>query len=120
MRIGQLAKKSGLSRDTLRFYEKKGLIRSEKEQGGSNSYRSYPDETLITLERISEAQTAGLTLSDLSILLGQLAAEYDDDFDGFAFLDAKIAEVEERIAMSQKFLETLKVTKDALKHAPYP
>lgn len=119
MRIGELSKKSGLSRDTLRYYERQGLITSEPEGGESNTYRAYPDATLLTLEWIAEAQSAGMTLADLTVLIGQLDAETGEDFDGFAFLDQKITEVEERIAMSKRFLETLRDTKKALKRAPY-
>jgi len=118
MRIGELAKRSGLTRDTLRFYEKQGLIASDAE-GGSNSYRAYPEDTLITLEWIAEARAAGLTLADLTVLLGQLDAETGEDFDGFAFLDVKIAEVQARIQQSQSFLKTLRLTRRALERAPY-
>jgi len=118
MRIGDLAKRSGVSRDTIRFYERRGLICSAPE-GGGNSYRAYPDEALLTLEWIREAQVAGLTLDDLVTLMTQLDAhDGDEDFDGLAFLDAKIAEVETRVRQSQKFLRTLKVTREALERAP--
>ena len=59
-----------------------------------------------------------MTLADLSILIGQLAAVDGDDFDGDAFLAGKIAEVEARITQSQRFLETLKTTRQALEDAP--
>lgn len=120
MRIGELSNKSGLSRDTLRYYERQGLISSKPEEGGSNTYRAYSDATLLTLEWIEEAKSAGMTLADLTVLIGQLDAETGEDFDGFAFLDQKIAVVEERIAMSKRFLQTLRETKTALKRAPYP
>jgi len=42
MQIGELAERSGLSRDTLRFYEKRGLIASLRRPNG---YRHYPDGT---------------------------------------------------------------------------
>ena len=120
MRIGELSRRSGLSRDTLRFYERQGLIASAPEPGGSNSYRAYGEDTLITLEWIAEAQAAGMTLADLTVLLSQLDAAAGEDFDGFAFLDARIADVETRITRSQRFLETLRATRAALARAPYP
>ena len=61
-----------------------------------------------------------MTLADLTVLIGQLDTETGEDFDGFALLDRKIAEVEERIAISKRFLQTLRETKTALKRAPYP
>ena len=119
MRIGELSKQSGLSRDTIRFYERRGLIASVPETGGSNSYRDYPDDLLAALAWIKEAQDAGLTLDDLTVLMRQLAEfDTDDDFDGIAFLDEKIGEVETRIKRSRKFLATLRQTRSALINAP--
>ena len=119
MRIGELSKRSGLSRDTLRFYERKGLIDSLPEDGSSNNYRTYAEDTLEALEWIAEAQAAGMTLADLIVLMRQLSDQFDDSFDGLAFLDAKIVEVEDRIARSERFLQTLHQTRSALVRAPY-
>jgi len=117
MRIGDLARKSGLSRDTLRFYERSGLIHSTPEPGATNSYRNYSDDTMMTLEIIAEARAAGMTLADVTVFLGQLGAA-GDDLDGEAFLDAKIAEVEGRLRQTRQFLKTLRQTKTALLRAP--
>lgn len=43
MQIGTLASETGLSRDTLRFYEDRGLIRSTR---SVNGYRTYTPETV--------------------------------------------------------------------------
>lgn len=118
MRIGELSRRVGVSRDAIRLYERRGLITSRPDEAGANNYRVYPEDAVLTVELIRDAQAAGVTLSDLSILLGQLAAEDGDDFDGDAFLVSKIAEVEVRIAQSQRFLETLKATRQALEDAP--
>lgn len=114
MRIGELAKRSGISRDTLRFYERQGLIRSQPGPDSSNSYRHYPDETVASLEQIADAQAAGMTIADLTLFLGQLEAADSDDFDGVAFLQERIAEVETRIRRSRRFLATLRAAKTAL------
>jgi len=117
MRIGELARRSSLSRDTLRFYERNGLITSEPGTSDTNSYRDYPEENLLTLEIIGQAKAAGLSLSDLIIFMSQLAAQDSSDFDGELFLADKIAEVEARITQSSAFLETLKTTLVALSAA---
>jgi len=44
MRIGELAKRSEVSRDTIRFYERNGLIFSMPSDSGTNSYREYFEE----------------------------------------------------------------------------
>lgn len=62
MNIGTLAEKTGLSRDTLRFYEQRGLIRSTR---SANSYRLYAPETVHLLGYIRTAQRLGFTLGQI-------------------------------------------------------
>lgn len=62
MRIGQLAERTGVSRDTLRFYEKRGLIRSIRRPNG---YRHFPEETQALLSFILTARTLGFTLAEI-------------------------------------------------------
>jgi DNA-binding transcriptional MerR regulator len=119
MRIGEIAQRGGVSRDTIRLYERQGLIRSEPAESSTNSYRDYPEDALFTLEIIRDAQAAGMTLADLTVFFGQLQAA-DDDFDGDAFLKAKIDEVQNRIHMSRRFLNTLRQTRRALARAVFP
>ena len=118
MRIGELAKRSGVSRDTLRFYERQGLIRSAPGPDATNSYRDYPDEALITLEQIADAQAAGISIADLAILLGQLEAADPETFDAEAFLQERIDEVQARIGRAERFLDSLKRAKAALAAPP--
>lgn len=119
MRIGELSKRSGLSRDTIRFYERQGIIKAEENREKSNNYKSYPEDAAMTLEVVRDAQSAGLSIGDLTILLSELHSEAGEDFDGDAFLSRKIAEVEGRISASKRFLKTLHDTRQALKIAPF-
>lgn len=63
MQIGELARVSGVSRDTLRFYEKRGLIRPQR---GANGYRSYPEQTAVIVNYIRMAQRLGFTLAEIA------------------------------------------------------
>ena len=114
MRIGELAARCDMSRDTIRFYERQGLIRSRPGDSATNNYRDYPDESVVTLDLVREAKAAGFTLAELRLFIGQLEMSGAEDFDGDAFLAAKIAEVEATIERSQRFLATLKQTQKAL------
>ena len=114
MRIGEVSRRSGLSRDTIRFYERNGLIVSSPGPGSTNSYRDYDDDVVERLAMIREAQAAGLSVSDLALFIRQLEDASETDFDAGAFLDLKIVEIENRIARSLRFVETLKATRDAL------
>lgn len=114
MRIGELAKQTSVSRDTIRFYERHGLITSRPSASLSNNYRIYSEDAVPTLDLIREAQAAGFTLAELRQFITTLQNSSDPDFDSDAFLDRKIAEVERTIAQSRRFLRTLRQTKDAL------
>jgi len=114
MRIGELAKRSAMSRDTIRFYERNGLIFSIASDGGTNSYREYFEETVEILDMIKEAQDAGLSIADLVLFIKQLSEASAENFNAEDFLQTKIDEVEERIRRSRSFLKTLRATKDAL------
>ena len=56
MQIGELAAATNLSRDTLRFYEKRGLLLSRRL---SNGYRDYPPEAVQWLCYVRAAQSDG-------------------------------------------------------------
>ena len=114
MRIGEVSRRSGLSRDTIRFYERNGLIASSPGPGSTNSYRDYDDDVIERLAMIREAQAAGLSVSDLALFIRQLEDASETDFDAGAFLDLKIVEIQNRIAHSLRFVDTLKATRDAL------
>ncbi len=114
MRIGELAQKTNLSRDTIRFYERNGLISSDESTSATNSYRDYPEELVERLNMIREAQNAGFSIAELLILFRQLEAPDFGSFSADDFLDRKIAEVEERIERAKAFLTLLKSAKSAL------
>jgi MerR family transcriptional regulator, copper efflux regulator len=65
--IGQLAKQSGLSRDTIRYYEKLGLIEAHARAAGS-SYKVYGPECQRRLDDIAQLKKAGFTLREISQL----------------------------------------------------
>jgi|GEM_PF-404852 len=118
MRIGELAKRTGMSRDTIRFYERQGLIDSLPSRDPANSYRDYPEMLVERLAMITEAREAGLSVADLTLLITAMETGGDGTFDVNAFIDAKIAQVEETLAKAQRFLNTLVATRAALSALP--
>lgn len=67
LRIGAVASAAGVNVQTLRFYERKGLIREpERTDGG---YRLYPEETIRLVQFIKRAQALGFTLTEIGELL---------------------------------------------------
>lgn len=98
MRIGDLAGRSGLSIDTIRFYEKRGLLGAQQVRRSPNGYRSYSDEAAERLELIKQAQGAGFSLSEIVDLFGLWDKEQLDDEQIVAFLRAKRNQIAQRIA----------------------
>lgn len=95
MRIGQLAALAGVSRDTLRFYEERGLIRSERHVNG---YRDYSAETARLVGYIRTAQRLGFTLAEIGEHLPALWSARQPDDAVAALLRDKIALIDGRIA----------------------
>lgn len=70
MLIGELSKRSGFSRDTIRYYEKIGLIVLPKpSRRNNNNYKDYPEEALLTLKAIRKYKDLGFTLEEIRELL---------------------------------------------------
>ena len=69
MKIGELAKRTGLAASTIRFYESKGLLNAVARQ--SNGYREYPLEAIAMLSIIANAQQTGFTLDEIKQVLPQ-------------------------------------------------
>lgn len=72
MLIGELSRASGLSRDTIRFYEKNGLIAVGKRERRFNNYKEYSEETLKRLLSIKQLKGFGFTLNEIADLLDML------------------------------------------------
>ncbi|MCY0853175.1 MerR family transcriptional regulator [Cupriavidus sp. D39] len=92
MRIGELAKLSGLTASRIRFYEAAGLILAVERQ--ANGYRDYPPEAVWILEIIASAQSAGFSLDQIRHLLplGSGNWQHDELLDA---LKRKVAEIED-------------------------
>lgn len=72
MLIGQLVNKTGLSKDTIRFYEKHGLISVARKQRRHNNYKEYSDEILGRLLTIKRLKNFGFTLNEIGELLDMI------------------------------------------------
>lgn len=69
MRIGEVAEAAGLPTQTIRFYERRGLL--PQPARGTNGYRDYDPSVLDQLAFIRSGQAAGLTLAELAGILDQ-------------------------------------------------
>lgn len=69
MLIGELAQKTNLSRHTIRFYEKLGLIQIPDKSRRDNNYKEYTDETLRQLQAIQLMKSQGFTLKEARAII---------------------------------------------------
>ena len=76
MRISELAKRADLTPDTIRFYEKIGLLDESHFVRQENNYRDYHESALTRLELIRQGQEAGFKLAEM---VGELSAWENDE-----------------------------------------
>lgn len=68
MRIGELAKQSGVGVETVRFYEQKGLV-TQPPRPATGGYREYPTDAVRRIRFIRSAQRLGFSLDEVADLL---------------------------------------------------
>lgn len=107
MKIGELARRTGLAASKIRFYEDIGLLKLVKRK--ANGYRSYPPEAELVLNIIVKGQQAGFSLDELQ----KLVPANLDDWRHDALLSAlkgKIADIDalqHKLAQSRQQLQSV-------------
>ncbi|MCK7401481.1 MerR family transcriptional regulator [Enterobacter asburiae] len=98
MRIGELCAKTGLSKETVRYYERQGLLDNIPQPNRSNNYKVYSSVDLQRLNMIKHAKMLGFTLTEIAEVL---AVWVDDKFTAEqkqASLRRKLQQLEEKEA----------------------
>lgn len=101
MRIGELAKATGLAPSRIRFYEASGLIQSVERT--ANGYRDYDAQAVWVLEIITGAQAAGFSLEEIRHLLPVKAKgwQHDELLGGLKRKVDEIGRLQERLARNK-------------------
>jgi DNA-binding transcriptional MerR regulator len=94
-RIGELSKNTGVSIETIRFYEREGLL--EEPARLPSGHRQYSSDAHHSLRFIRRAKRLGFTLREIQELLSFKATEGDVCADVCERANAKIADIEARI-----------------------
>jgi DNA-binding transcriptional MerR regulator len=102
MKIHELAKKTGLTAPTIRFYEQEGLLDSRYVRRRENNYRDYSEEAIEYLLIIKEARAAGFALAEVKELDKHCHGDDLDSLEVTAVLRRKMAEVSEKIAALER------------------
>ncbi len=107
MLIGELSKKSGFSRDTIRFYEKNGLIELSKESRFDNNYKDYSDRILSRLNVIKKIKDMGFTLLEIKAMIELFEAGVLEQERGRKYIERKIKKIDEKIEELKNIRQTL-------------
>src|SRR5215217_2334904 len=103
--ISEVSRRSGVASSALRFYEDRGLIRSERAGSG---HRRYPRAVLRRVAFSVFAQKIGLTLEEIGAELAQLPAKRTPDRADWARISSKwTRRVDDRIAELQRLRDSL-------------
>ena len=103
--IGKVARSAGLAIDTVRFYEREGLL--DKPARTASGYRHYTIDAVARLRFIRQAKDLGFSLSEIKELLALRVAPGNSCADVKARAEAKIADVEQRIAQLNRMKRAL-------------
>src|SRR5215213_2862435 len=95
LRSGELARLAGVSTDTLRHYERKGVL--AKPRRDANGYRAYGPEAVERVRLVRRALSVGFTLDELARILKERATCRAPCRSVRELAAAKLAEVEERL-----------------------
>jgi MerR family mercuric resistance operon transcriptional regulator len=103
--IGKVARGAGLAIDTVRYYEREGLL--NKPARTPSGYRHYAPDAVARLRFIRQAKDLGFSLSEIKELLALRVAPGKSCADVRARAEAKIADVEQRITQLNRMKRAL-------------
>ncbi len=106
MTIGKAARKAGVGVETIRFYERRGLIRQPPKTQGAG-FRVYPDAVVERVRFIRQAQVIGFSLREIDDLLSLRADPAADSEDVRKRATAKLAEVNRKITELERIRAAL-------------
>ena len=108
LKIGEISELSGVSRDTLRYYEKEGLLKPSLRSAAG--YRLYSDTDQAGLRFVLSARKVGFSLYEISALLAiKIDKQAKSCQDVKNLTKKKLADVEEKIVELERLKQALKV-----------
>lgn len=97
MLIGELAQKTCLSKDTIRFYEKMGLIEAKARQAGTRTYMEFGPEMLERVVIITQGKSLGFTLNEIKHLIDTWGNGSVPIAEKLKVIDRKLEEIGEKM-----------------------
>lgn len=103
--IGRIADEAGVGVETVRFYQRKGLLEKPPRRG--TSHRRYSPEAVTRIRFIRGAQNLGFSLAEIEELLDLRVAPGASKADVKARAEAKLEEIEAKLRDLQRMRDTL-------------
>lgn len=104
--IGQLAKRAGVKSDSVRFYERSGLLTRPARK--SNGYRAYDETALTRLSFIKKAQSLGFSLDEIKRILSLRGRGQATCRCVVAMAEATLEETERKLRENRRFAASLR------------
>lgn len=106
LKVGEVAKQAGVNLQTMRYYERRGLV-PKPPRTGSN-YRAYPPDTWLRVRFIQRAQHLGFTLAQIEELLSLRAVPQAQCADVRDRAQAKVRDIDEKLRTLQAMRKAFK------------
>src|ERR1700741_1826199 len=105
MKVGEVAERAGVNVETLRYYERRGLLPAPDRT--PSGHRRYDEETVRLLRAIKEAQAVGFTLAEIAEYLRAAKRSGSPSEVLRIRMAAKIDEIDSRIASLRRIRDDL-------------
>lgn len=105
LKVGEVAKQAGVNLQTVRYYERRGLL-PRPPRTGSN-YRAYPEDAVRRVQFIKRAQELGFTLQEINELLSLRAAPQTRCADVRRRAQTKLRDIDDRVRTLQGMRKAL-------------
>ena len=107
MLIGELVKRTEVSRDTVRLYERKGFIQSRPVMAGTRFYNDYPEDAVQIIKDIRQARLFGASLKEWKAFYDKWTKPDLPNSERYTMLNTELDKVQARLKQLQRFEQVL-------------
>lgn len=111
MRTSEVAGRAGVNPQTLRYYERRGLLPPPPRS--ASGYRSYPDDTVRVIQFVKRAQGLGFTLDEVEELLGIAESGNSSCESALRLAQGRLADLTAKIADLERMRDSLRALVDS-------
>jgi MerR family mercuric resistance operon transcriptional regulator len=105
LKIGQVAELGGVNLQTIRYYEREGLL--PKPPRLASGYRAFPEQTVRRVRFIKRAQNLGFTLTEIKELLSLRLDRQRNSGEVRVLAQAKIEDIDEKVRTLKRMRRVL-------------